>query len=63
MKFQLLINTKILKSKKLSDGVFIMLINVKMPTIVSILPFFSLIKFMLSSVEHVKSFYNIRYNI
>ena len=42
MKFQLLIKTKILKKikmflvLKLSDGAFIMLINVKMPTIFGI---------------------------
>ena len=33
---------------KLSDVVFIMLINVKMPTIVGILTFMSMINFMLS---------------
>ena len=38
----------------LSDIVFIMLINVKMPTIVGILTFMSRIKFMLSRVEHEK---------
>ena len=47
-KFQLLIKTKIPKVKKffalsLSDVVFIMLINVKMPTIVGILAFMSMI--------------------
>ena len=52
MKFQLLIKAKILKDKdfscfKLSDVVFIMLINVKMPTVVM-----SMIIFML----HEKSF-------
>ena len=41
---------------KLSDIVFIMLINVKMPTIVGILTFISIINFMLSWVEHEKSF-------
>ena len=35
--------------------VFIMLINVKMPTTVGILIFISMINFMLSSVEHEKS--------
>ena len=40
----------------LSDVVFIMLINAKMPTIVGILTFMSSIKFVLSSVEHGKSF-------
>ena len=38
----------------LSDVVFIMLINVKMPTIVAILTFMSMINFMLSRVEHEK---------
>ena len=33
-----------------------MLINVKMPTIVGILTYISIINFMLSLVEHVKSF-------
>ena len=37
-----------------SDVVFIMLINVKMPTIVGILTFISRINFMLSWVEHEK---------
>ena len=40
---------------KVSDAVFIIL-NVKMPTIVGILTFMSMINFMLSSVEHEKSF-------
>ena len=40
----------------LSDGVIIMLINVKMPTIVGILTFMSRINFVLSKVEHRKSF-------
>ena len=39
----------------LSDVVFIMLINVKMPTFVGILAFMSRIKFVLSLVEHEKS--------
>ena len=52
-KFQLLINTKILINKevscfKFSDVVFIMSINVKMPTIVGILTFMSRINFLLS---------------
>ena len=38
----------------ISDVVFIMLINVKMPTIVGILTFMSMINFMLSSVEKEK---------
>ena len=62
MKFQMLINSKILIKKfltlSLSDGVFIMLINVKMPTIVGILIFMSRINFVLSRVEHEK-FYNL----
>ena len=36
----------------LSDVIFIMLINVKMPTIVGILTFMSRINFVLSSVEY-----------
>ena len=57
MKFQLPIRTKKLKNKsllaiKLSYVVFIMLINVKMPTavgiVVGILIFMSIINFMLS---------------
>ena len=40
---------------KLSDVVFIMLINVKMPTIVGILTFMSLINFMHGQVAHEKS--------
>ena len=40
----------------LSDVVFIMLINVKMPTIVGILTFMSRINFVLSRVEHKESF-------
>ena len=40
----------------LSDFVIIMLINVKMPTIVGILTFMSRINFLLSCVEHGKSF-------
>ena len=61
-KFQLLIKIKIPTNKKknlalsLSDVVFIMLINVKMPTIVGILTFMSRINFVLSRVEHGKSF-------
>ena len=37
---------------KLIVGVFILLINVKMPTIVGILTFMSRINFVLSRVEH-----------
>ena len=56
-KFKLLIKTKMLVlAFKLSDVVFIMLINVRMPTIVGIITFMNLIIFMLSCVEHEKSF-------
>ena len=53
MKFQLLIQTKILKIKIFlclihSDGVFILLINVKMPIIVGILTLMSMINSMLT---------------
>ena len=53
MKFQLLIKTKIRQMKKfialsLSDVVFIMVINVKMPTFVVILTFMSRINFVVS---------------
>ena len=51
-KFQLLIKTKMLKNKDFllsdSDVLFIMLINVKMPLVVDILTFMSMINFMLS---------------
>ena len=40
----------------LSDVVFIILINVKMPTIVGILTFMTRINFVLNKVEHKKSF-------
>ena len=40
----------------LSDVVFIILINVKMPTIVGILTFMNRMNFVLSCVEHGKSF-------
>ena len=61
MKFLMFIQTEIKKitfflSFKLSDVVFIMLIIVKMPTIVGILTFMSMINLMLSWVEHGKSF-------
>ena len=60
-KFQLLIKLKYWQIKKfhasiLSDVVFILLINVKMPTVVGILTFMSRIDFVLSLVEHEKSF-------
>ena len=59
-----LIITKMLKNNictalKLSDKAFILLINVKMPTIVGILTFMSRINFMLI-VEHEKKFYNLK---
>ena len=56
MKFQLLINAEIkaFLAFKLPDVVFIMLISVKMPTIVGILTFMSMMNFMLSWVEHEK---------
>ena len=63
MKFQLLIKTKIPQNNdfsfafSLSDVVFIMLINVKMPTIVDILLFMSMINFVLSWAW--KKFYNL----
>ena len=47
---------KKLLALSLSDVVFIMLMNVKMPTIVGILTFMSRINFVLSQVEHEKSF-------
>ena len=57
MKFQLFIKTKMLINKdfaafKLSDVVFTMLINVKMPTTIGILTFMSMNILMLSLVEH-----------
>ena len=58
VKFQLLIKYRQLK-KLLSDVVFIMLINVKMPTFVGILTFMSRINFVLTWVEHEKV-YNLR---
>ena len=59
MKFKLLIKTNMLKMKtflafKLSDVVFSMLINVKMPTLVGILTFMNMI--ISCSVENEKSF-------
>ena len=62
IKLQLLIKTKMLKTLTfldfhLSDVVFILLINVKMPTIVGILTLVSRINCVLISlVEHEKSF-------
>ena len=61
-KFLLLIKNKMLKNNDLSCfqtlTCFIMLRNVKMPTIVDILTFMSMINFMLSRVEQEKSFIN-----
>ena len=54
MNIHLLTKTSIVKNIKFvialkhSDSVFILLINVKMPTIVGILRFMSMINFMLS---------------
>ena len=50
MKFPLLIKSEILKKKhvNLSDVVYIMPINVELPTIVGILTFMCMINFMLS---------------
>ena len=53
IKFQLLIKTKMLKNTDflafiLSEDVFILFINVKMPTIVGILTFMNRISFVLS---------------
>ena len=53
MKFQLLIKTKHAENQtflafNLTNVVFIMLVNVKMPTIVGILTFMSMINVMLS---------------
>ena len=52
MNFYLLIKTKMLKNEdflafKLSGAIFIMLITVKMPAIIGILTFISLINFIL----------------
>ena len=55
MKFQLLIESKILKNNlKHSAVLFIVLINVKMPTIVGNLTFMSVINLILNLVEHKK---------
>ena len=61
MNFQAHIESKVLKYNifsclKHSDVVFILHINVKMPTIVGILTFLNRINFMLSLVEHEQSF-------
>ena len=65
MEFQLLIKLEYRFVKKFlalsfSNVVFIMLINVKMPTIVGILTFVSRINDVLSCVEHEKKLYNLR---
>ena len=62
--FQPLIKLKYRQIKKflalsLRDVVFIMLINVKMPTIAGILTFMSWINFLLWWVEHEIKFYNL----
>ena len=54
MKFHILIKTKMLLNLRI-DAIFILLINVKM-TIVGILTFMRRINFLLSWVEHEKSF-------
>ena len=56
MKVQLIIKAKMLKKIDWLVGVFIQLINFKMPTIVGILTFMSWINFVLSWVWHEKSF-------
>ena len=65
MKFQLLVKLKYWQMEKflalsLSDVVFVMLINVKMPTMVGILHFniYEQDNFLLSWVEHEKKFNN-----
>ena len=58
-KLWLLIKADMLKkflALKLSDVVFILLINVKMPTIVGILTVMSMINFMISRVDHDYTF-------
>ena len=58
------LNDKMLKiltflAFKLSDVVFVMLINFKMPTIVDILIFRRRINFVISCIEHGKKLYNL----
>ena len=55
-----MLTNKNLLAFKFSDGVFIMLINVKMPTLVGILTLISMINLILGSVEHEKKFYNLK---
>ena len=50
-----MLKTKTFHAFKLSDVVFIMLINVKMPTIVGILTFMSMINFIPISSQNLKS--------
>ena len=60
MKFQLLIESKILNifnAHNTQNAVFNLLINVKKPTIVGISTVMSRIDFMLCSVEHEKFYY------
>ena len=63
MESQLLIKIEMVKNRllafKLSDVVFIMLINVKMSTIVGILTFLSMTNFIFSWVEHEKKLFNL----
>ena len=47
-------------ASSLSDAAFIMLLNVKMPTIVGILTFMSRINFVISRFEHEESFITLR---
>ena len=60
MKFPLLIKTEMLKNnnisffERFSDAVFILLINVKMPTIVGILTLMSRINIIIGWVEHIQ---------
>ena len=61
MKIHSLIKTKMLKAifflaLELSEGVFMLLVNVKMSTIVDILTFIIRMNFMLILVEHEKCF-------
>ena len=64
-KIQLRTKTKTQQNKifltfKLLDVVFIMLVIAEMPTIVDILTVMSRLKFVLSGVEYIKKFYNLR---
>ena len=52
-----MLKNKDLFALTLSDIVFIMLINVKMPTIVGILTLISMINVDLSLIEHEKVFF------